>query len=430
MKGYPSASCLLSLYGRQTIMLNFLFHILFGAVASAHFEELDGHVSDGIVLLQTAATPVFGRPEDLKPQDADPRNAFAAAQASANDTDEYKSESSEEQEQEGLPDFMKSAWDKMTGGQGNVGDEAREPDAKLEGADVILPEDTQYDSIFLQYIPAHNVAVCGLGKCGTTSLYQFVYEQVFGMGWPFDEHEEPYIQDIESSRWNGTFEMITDPIQRAGIMNEAYTFALIRDPKERLLSAWKSKVACNDKFGVDENDRSHWVESEHRYRGFVAALQRLRGAEENITCLGLLEYATALSEIKQLGRQEYLDRHFLAQDKGCFLEYGPAKWSRVAVIDGQFAMKELRQQLGSGSAMEIPSSHSSTRTITVTEQINALLDEATKDEYEMLKDFLPNGYESRVQPGEVVIDINDGGQGRILSTEEVEAASDYPEALG
>merc|ERR1712183_28610 len=130
------------------------------------------------------------------------------------------------------------------------------------------------------------------------------------------------------------------------IMNKAFSFALIRDPKERIVSSWKSRIACEN-WAVDLYDRSHYDGHQHQYKGFVSHIQRLRGADENITCMPLDMFVEALLDIKKLGRSANLDRHFLAQDLGCFYRFPPERWSKVTTITAPDAFVELAGRLGS-----------------------------------------------------------------------------------
>jgi len=176
-------------------------------------------------------------------------------------------------------------------------------------------------------------------------MYEYIYKQHFGQQWP-DAGRSPYVQDLDSKPWEKTFEMVTDYIEQKVIMKHAYSFALIRDPKERLLSAWKSKVTCDNGYGVDKGDRAHWSDKAGQYMGFVQHLQRLRGKPENVTCMGLDEYAQALLDSHWLDRANLLDRHFLPQSDGCFFRFGPESWSNVALIDDTIALRQLAKRMG------------------------------------------------------------------------------------
>lgn len=251
--------------------------------------------------------------------------------------------------------------------------------------------------MFMFYIPDHNVVFCGCAKCGTTSFYRYLYQLQFGKSWEYGD-TAPYVQDLLSERWQGKIVNISSEKRQRKIMSSAYSFALVRDPKERLLSSWKSKIACNNEYGVDTHDRSYFVHDQNHTawpRGFVFGVQRLYGAEENFTCLDLPTFVNALGEIKKWSRTKYLDHHFLPQHEGCFYKYPPSSWSRLATISQQDAFDELAQQMGADT-MEMISSHESTKDVSLTPELEEKVDSVVKEDYEMLRSYLPNSYASRV----------------------------------
>merc|ERR1719343_159460 len=251
----------------------------------------------------------------------------------------------------------------------------------------------QQDDIFMRYMPKQNIVMCGCGKCGSTSMLEYTYDQLFPSTWvdTWKGKGPPYVQEVLSEKWSidgkQVFQQISDKKKQEQIMKKAFSFALIRDPKERLVSAWKSKLACENWYGVDLYDRAHYDGYWHQYRGFVAQVQRLRGQDENITCMSLEMFAEALLDIKKLGRSSYLDRHFLAQDLGCFYRFPPNKWTKVTTIKAEGGFQQLAKQLGSKNST-IYSMHGSPSRVMVTPRALQLLDEVTADEYKMLGPYL------------------------------------------
>lgn len=256
-----------------------------------------------------------------------------------------------------------------------------------------LPESDRED-IFMRYLPERDVVICGCGKCGSTSLFAYVWRAEFGERWPYPDW--PYPQDVMTDRWHGKFENVADYPRQKEIMGHAFTMALIRDPKERLISSWKSKVSCDDDFGVDTNDRARWNKKHGMWAGFVPDLQKLRGKDSNITCMDLKEYATALHEIKQLGRGHLVDRHFLSQDLGCFYRFAPSEWSKVATIGDQEAVTALAAKLHTSNTT-IPDCHTSTKQLYIDKETAEMLDKVTEDEYALLGPYL--AAESKVKAG-------------------------------
>merc|ERR1719277_2905418 len=229
-------------------------------------------------------------------------------------------------------------------------------------------------------------------------MLEYVYDQIFPATWveTWKGKGPPYVQEVISDKWQGQFKMVTDEWEQDQIMNNSFSFALIRDPKERLISAWKSKIACEN-WGVDQQDRAHYNPKLQQYQGFVAHIQRLRNQDENITCMPLGMFAEALLDIKKLGRSKYLDRHFLAQDLGCFYRFPPERWSKVTTIKAGDAFEDLASRLGSKNST-IYSMHGSPSRVMVTPRALQLLDEVTADEYKMLGPYLTE--ESPIKGGQ------------------------------
>jgi len=182
-----------------------------------------------------------------------------------------------------------------------------------------------YDDIFMRYMPKHNLVVCGCAKCGTSSLYEFIYKNEFQKDWKETYGgTSPYVHEVESDRWGDNFRMVSSAVKQADIMKSAYSFALIRDPRERLLSAWKSKIACG--CGGEQCDFYTDVAT----RPFmVKTLVELAGANESATqedgkCMDLDHFLRIISKIHQDGKARQLDRHFLPMGMGCFFDYPPS----------------------------------------------------------------------------------------------------------
>merc|ERR1719379_1867238 len=103
-------------------------------------------------------------------------------------------------------------------------------------------------------------------------MMEYIYDQIFPSTWvdTWKGKGPPYVQDVLSERWkmngNQVFRQVLDETKQDRIMKKAFSFALIRDPKERLVSAWKSKLACEDWYGVDTYDRAHYDGFFHQYR--------------------------------------------------------------------------------------------------------------------------------------------------------------------
>lgn len=228
-------------------------------------------------------------------------------------------------------------------------------------------------------------------------MYSYLYEHEMGHQWPYKDR--PYVQNVTSSRWEARFEIVSDddPKQEQ-VMNDAFSFALIRDPKERLVSAWMSKVACNTTFGVDQRDRSFMVPKLKRLQARIDA-----APVRDPPCLTLEEFAQLLHDVHTAGKTRLLDRHFLPQNLGCFRRFNASKWSKVVTMRDPDALPELARRLGRfNMSDEPPHAHKSRGQVWITDRAAELLDEVTAAEYAMLGEHLKQP--SAVKPGWYVLD--------------------------
>jgi len=172
------------------------------------------------------------------------------------------------------------------------------------------------------------------------------------------------------------------------------SFALIRDPKERIVSAWKSKVNCDTNTEI----RGH--------KRLVPQLLNLAGPSNNITartdkgwpCLDLSDYLAVLSQIHAQGKEDSLESHFLPQHLGCFIDAPPAMWTVVTTISDPNALCSLRHvvsgganQLSTDDDCQMMKIHNYTRgfeDLTHTKEDEIILDRITRKEYEVLGQYL------------------------------------------
>lgn len=199
----------------------------------------------------------------------------------------------------------------------------------------------------LKLVPEKSVVFCSCAKCGSTSMYKFVYSSLFGKDWRWKN--QPYVHSI-SPRWKGKVKII-DANSASDLMgtSNAFSIALVRDPRERLISSWKSKVACDAKcWHTDVFDRPQ----------LVRGLLRLAGNIDGLECLSFSEYVQTLHTIHLFGKAEFLDPHFLPQNLACLKDIPFQKWSMVAKADDPQAAKELAAHLG-GTNSSFPQTHSS-----------------------------------------------------------------------
>lgn len=236
---------------------------------------------------------------------------------------------------------------------------------------VIMAED--YVQAFSQgdydYLPEHDVAFCICAKCGCTSLYTWAYEQIFKKPWEYQG--PPWIMATRSSRWQGAVKKISSS-QLKDVKNK---FAIMRDPQERLISSWKSKVACDgDKWGTDVPDRN----------AFVPSLAKLAG-QSSKTCMGFEEFLQTLDTIHKQGKARQLNAHFLPQQFGCFRDLAPGNWTMTAPISDPDLLRAFGGSLGDASK-SLPHHHASkTGELFISDRARDLLKSVTKSEYEALQ---------------------------------------------
>eukprot|EP00986_Skeletonema_menzelii_P001299 scaffold344_cov132-Skeletonema_menzelii.AAC.11 len=235
--------------------------------------------------------------------------------------------------------------------------------------------------------------LCACAKCGTTSLYQELFLIVQGKSFKSMKNYSgpPWVQDLwYKELWTNIHaKRKTD---WSNFKNQD-SFALIRDPKERIVSAWKSKVTCDGNKEITG------------HKMFVPQLLELAGPS-NITartdkgwpCLDLSDYLAVLSQIHAQGKEGSLNRHFLPQHLGCFKNAPPSMWTVVTTISDPTALCSLDFVVSRSANMSnthddcqrgITKTHSTSElTYNFTRADEDILDRITSKEYEMLGPYL------------------------------------------
>lgn len=226
------------------------------------------------------------------------------------------------------------------------------------------------------YMPVEKNLICICAKCGSTSLYELLYNLTFGRPWNYTD--QPYIHDVASPRWEGKFKVLNSVTASHLITGpETFSFALMRDPKERLISSWKSKVACDGggNWGTDLVDRA-WM---------VPELRELAGFR-SMTCMSFEKFVNTLAQVHHTGLAALLNVHFRPQQLGCFRDVAPPLWSMVAEITDGKAAAKFGKRFGDENVFEFPHDHSSppTSSVIITPRAHELLNEITKEEYALL----------------------------------------------
>mmetsp|Transcript_28439 Transcript_28439/g.60600 ORF Transcript_28439/g.60600 Transcript_28439/m.60600 type:complete len:321 (+) Transcript_28439:256-1218(+) len=225
-----------------------------------------------------------------------------------------------------------------------------------------------------------SATVCACAKCGTTSFYQSIYEMTHGREWNFSD--PPWVQTLNSKRWTDIEVKQKDQLDGPG-----HSIALIRDPKERILSAWKDKVMCFERGGAN----------------FIPGLLNLAGmtpdyanrsVSNNKPCLGLSEYLQVLYLVHTQNKQGLLNSHFRPQHLYCFLHSPPPKWTVVTRANSPNTICQLKGILQVDEANEdctmkqVHKSKPLSMYHDLTEMDEALLYAITHDEYQVLGTYL------------------------------------------
>ena len=176
----------------------------------------------------------------------------------------------------------------------------------------VRPDLSPSDSVVFSSGGQH-LAMCICAKCGSTSLFSWLYEGIYGA--PFDEshHGPPWVQHVPS--WgpppNGAISLSGVP--STGPVDQ---FTIVRDPLDRYYSAWKSKIRCDRS---DTADGNRLVPNLLRRAGLPAStMVEVRTNNDSAPvpvfyCLGFREFALAMRRIHARGEQARLDIHLLPQ---------------------------------------------------------------------------------------------------------------------
>lgn len=224
--------------------------------------------------------------------------------------------------------------------------------------------------------PQKNVVTCACDKCGSTSMYKFVYKSLFGKDWKWWNWPWPQEDVQDPDRWEGQRRSI-DPASALALMekSQVFSYALIRDPKERLISSWKSKVSCDaDCWKTDTSDREK----------IVPELLATVGNLSKVECLSFDEFIDTLHRAHSQGKAGILNNHFIPQHLDCFLNIPMSKWSKVIKVSDPEAAKDLGAQLGNKSATDFPIFHYSRQTDIHQNCTFASLDRATAEKLEAI----------------------------------------------
>jgi len=193
-----------------------------------------------------------------------------------------------------------------------------------------------------------------------------------------------FIHDVLYTRWHGLFELVDGKAHQTRILQNQFSFALIRDPKERLISAWKSKIACGHHYGTNT-----WLRA-----SMTRVLLKLAGRdtgekdrpETADDCLMLTPFLEALRDVHRWDKAWLLNAHYLPQTMGCFANDGPENWTYVVDIASEEPLRLLAEHLRYDETAG--ATHQSTAEVVLCEKDLEILDEITLEEYKVLGPYL------------------------------------------
>mmetsp|Transcript_9282 Transcript_9282/g.20649 ORF Transcript_9282/g.20649 Transcript_9282/m.20649 type:complete len:300 (-) Transcript_9282:145-1044(-) len=244
---------------------------------------------------------------------------------------------------------------------------------------------------FMDYMPDRDLVACACARCGTSALVRTIYKELLGepgLGNATSAVDTGAdLRDLWHPNWKGRWRVILDSRRQEKIMHKAYSYALVRDPIERLISSWKAKLRCK---GDDES-----AAAAAERRAYVKEVRDLQGIESNETCMDLETFSQALFDIHQHGDESFLNPYFMPQNLACFWKYPPSRWSKVVDITHVEGFSHLLRAISKspGAAPGVPKQGNG-NPVMVTPRALEQLRVVTNLEYALLRDYLAP---SRVQ---------------------------------
>ena len=270
-----------------------------------------------------------------------------------------------------------------------------------EGGETKKNQDDASDepSVAWEIMPATDTAIaelnpatlCTCAKCGSTSMWEELFAIVQGKSFKSMNYTgPPWIHNLSNKKlWTNIHAKRKTDWSSFDNQN---SFALIRDPKERIVSAWKSKVTCDEAKEIKEHI---WM---------VPHLLKLAGPKINITartdkgfpCLDFSDFLAVLSHIHAQGKEGLLDEHFLPQHLGCFKNAPPSMWTVVKTISDPSTRCSLKSVVSKHASTfdkldddcRMVKSHNYTRSVNIAGEDEVILDKITRKEYELLGEYI------------------------------------------
>ena len=196
------------------------------------------------------------------------------------------------------------------------------PPASLGGAPVLAlapllaamrPDNLSASDSVVYSSGGQHLAMCICAKCGSTSLFSWLYEGIYGAPFDGSHHGPPWVQNVPFWEPPPNGAISVSDVPSTGPVDQ---FTIVRDPLDRYYSAWKSKIRCDRSDAADGN---RLIPDLLRRAGLPASpMSEVRTSNDTapapIThCLGFKEFALAMRRIHARGKQVGLDMHLLPQ---------------------------------------------------------------------------------------------------------------------
>ena len=208
----------------------------------------------------------------------------------------------------------------------------------------------------MRYLPALNALVCTPPKTGSTTVLANLYK--FANGRPFegDDTTMEFHDSLYAPIWHGLF----DEPPWASLMSRKPTFAvaIVRDPVERLESAFNDKFRCLD---LDEHPWKHWRDRERMTLRLLALVGYtiapvVDGDSDPVACFSSFDqFVSIVYLVHAQGKAAQLDPHLLPQKEACFRHASPDKWDFVGEIRNPKALASIEKLMTDRTAAEVPS---------------------------------------------------------------------------
>jgi hypothetical protein len=217
----------------------------------------------------------------------------------------------------------------------------------------------QYDIANYKYnryeLPPAYVAPGGAGafafsacaKCGSTSLFNAVYTGLYGKRFGLDGPGPPWVQNWEKwpseGRPEGSLMVSAEALQNKAPTIPKIFFQVVRDPVERYISSFHSKVKCCWRNNTSSPERKICADDYADVPKVVQSIRRLADSDmpAGNPCLFFDEFATLMETIHSKGMQYDADLNQHVRAQTLLFEPGWVRWAGT-VQDLGMAMHGLR----------------------------------------------------------------------------------------